>query len=450
MKQKVVILGAGESGTGAAILAQAKGHEVFVSDMGAIKPQYQSELAARNIPFEQGKHTTSLIFPCDLIIKSPGIPDKAPLVTEAHSKGVPVIDEIEFAFRHLTGKVIAITGTNGKTTTTLLTHHLLASAGFKVALAGNVGKSLAAQVAAGDHDWYVIEISSFQLDGTDTFRPHIGILTNITPDHLDRYEYRMENYIRSKFRITGNMQAEDHFIFYGDDPILKAETVGRSFTPAVHPVSLVNGNGSIHTDGTVMKFRVAGNEFSVRQQDTSLKGPHNLINTMCAVSAALLAGVSESSIRQSLKTFRNAPHRLESVGRIRGVEFVNDSKATNVDSVVYALGSYDQPLIWIAGGIDKGNDYSIIRDAVAQKVKALICLGKENQKLKEAFAGVVSRISETQDVRELVRMALEQAEAGDVVLLSPACASFDLFRNYEDRGDQFRRAVIELQQETIG
>jgi len=309
---------------------------------------------------------------------------------------------------------------------------------------------VAAQVAAGDHDWYVIEISSFQLDGTDTFRPHIGILTNITPDHLDRYEYRMENYIRSKFRITGNMQAEDHFIFYGDDPILKAETVGRSFTPAVHPVSLVNGNGSIHTDGTVMKFRVAGNEFSVRQQDTSLKGPHNLINTMCAVSAALLAGVSESSIRQSLKTFRNAPHRLESVGRIRGVEFVNDSKATNVDSVVYALGSYDQPLIWIAGGIDKGNDYSIIRDAVAQKVKSLICLGKENGKLKEAFGNVVSSISETQDVRELVRMALEQAEAGDVVLLSPACASFDLFRNYEDRGDQFRRAVIELQQETIG
>ncbi|MFM7193287.1 MAG: UDP-N-acetylmuramoyl-L-alanine--D-glutamate ligase [Bacteroidota bacterium] len=448
MNQRVVILGAGESGTGAAILAKAKGYDVFVSDMAAIKPVYQEALNTHGIAFEQGMHTDAQIFPCDLLIKSPGIPDKAPVVKAAHGKGIPVLDEIEFAFRFLKGKVIAISGTNGKTTTTLLTHHLLATAGFRVALAGNVGKSLAVQVAEGDHDWYVIEISSFQLDGTETFRPDIAILTNITPDHLDRYEYRMENYIRSKFRITGNMRAEDHFIFYGEDPVLKAEVAQRSFVPSVHPVSLLAGHGAIHAAGTEMNFKLAGRQFSVGQQDTSLKGPHNLINTMCAVSAAVLAGVSEDSIRAGLKTFRNAPHRLESVAKIHGVEFVNDSKATNVDSVVYALGSYDQPLVWIAGGIDKGNDYGIIREAVASKVKSLICLGKDNVKLKEAFSGVVSRILETQDVRALVRMALEQAEAGDVVLLSPACASFDLFKNYEDRGDQFRAAVLELQQET--
>ncbi|MFM7327306.1 MAG: UDP-N-acetylmuramoyl-L-alanine--D-glutamate ligase [Bacteroidota bacterium] len=448
MNQRVVILGAGESGTGAAILAKAKGYDVFVSDMAAIKPVYQEALNTHGIAFEQGMHTDAQIFPCDLLIKSPGIPDQAPVVKAAHGKGIPVLDEIEFAFRFLKGKVIAISGTNGKTTTTLLTHHLLATAGFRVALAGNVGKSLAVQVAEGDHDWYVIEISSFQLDGTETFRPDIAILTNITPDHLDRYEYRMENYIRSKFRITGNMRAEDHFIFYGEDPVLKAEVAQRSFVPSVHPVSLLAGHGAIHAAGTEMNFKLAGRQFSVGQQDTSLKGPHNLINTMCAVSAALLAGVSEDSIRAGLKTFRNAPHRLESVAKIHGVEFVNDSKATNVDSVVYALGSYDQPLVWIAGGIDKGNDYGIIREAVASKVKSLICLGKDNVKLKEAFSGVVSRILETQDVRALVRMALEQAEAGDVVLLSPACASFDLFKNYEDRGDQFRAAVLELQQET--
>ena len=448
MKQRVVILGAGESGTGAALLAQAKGWDVFVSDMAVIKPMYQDTLRRHGIAFEAGMHTEAQIFPCDLIIKSPGIPDKAPVVKAAHDNGIPVIDEIEFAFRYLKGKVIAITGTNGKTTTTLLTHHLLATAGYRVALAGNVGKSLAAQVAEGDHDWYVIEISSFQLDGTDTFRPDIAILTNITPDHLDRYEYRMENYIRSKFRITGNMRGEDHFIFYGDDPVLRSEIANRSIVPSAHPVSLMAGQGAIHASGPVMNFQLAGHQFSIRQQDTSLKGPHNLINTMFAVSAAVLAGVSESSIRSGLTSFRNAPHRLESVAKIRGVEFVNDSKATNVDSVVYALGSYDQPLIWIAGGIDKGNDYGIIRDAVASKVKSLICLGKENGKLREAFSGIVSRISETQDVRMLVRMALEHADAGDVVLLSPACASFDLFRNYEDRGDQFRAAVLELQQET--
>ena len=449
MSRKVVILGSGESGTGAAVLAKVKGFDVFVSDMGLIKDAYKEILQSREIPFEESQHTAELIFPCDLIIKSPGIPDKAPMVSQARNAGIPVIDELEFAFRYLTGKVIAITGTNGKTTTTLLTYHLLSSAGFDVALAGNVGRSLAAQVAERNHDWYVIEISSFQLDGTETFRPDIGILTNITPDHLDRYDYRMENYIRSKFRLTANMKASDHFIFYGDDPVLKSETTGRAFIPAVHRVSLADKTCPVHAEGEEMHFGAVASRFTIPQQQTTLKGPHNLINTMCAVTAAQLAGVPEASIRSSLKTFRNAPHRLESVGTINGIEFVNDSKATNVDSVVYALGSYRQPLIWIAGGIDKGNDYGLIRDAVAQKVRALICLGKDNTRLREAFGDVVNRISETQDVRELVRMALAQAEAGDVVLLSPACASFDLFRNYEDRGNRFRDAVQELKAELI-
>jgi len=447
MSKRVTILGAGESGTGAALLARKKGFEVFVSDQGAIKSQYKSTLSEAEIPFEEGIHTLERILGSDILIKSPGIPDKAEVVKQAKAAGIEVIDEIEFAFRYLKGKVIAITGTNGKTTTTLLTYHLLKSAGFSVALAGNVGESLAAKVAEGDHDWYVIEISSFQLDGTKTFHPHIGILTNITPDHLDRYDYRMENYVASKFRLVANMGSADHFIYYGQDPVVSKEVADHRLVPTSHAVSLENQASEIYATGTTMHFELGELTFSILQSETTLKGPHNLLNTMCAVSAALLAGVGEASIRTSLKTFVNAPHRLETVGVIRGVEFVNDSKATNVDSVIYALGSYQQPLVWIAGGIDKGNDYTVIREAVAQKVKALICLGKDNSKLFQFFSPVVPRISETQDVKTLVRMALEQAAAGDVVLLSPACASFDLFKNYEDRGNQFRAAVQELKKE---
>ena len=447
MSKRVTILGAGESGTGAALLARKKGFEVFVSDQGAIKAQYKTMLSEAEIPFEEGFHTIDRILGSDILIKSPGIPDKAEVVKQAKAAGIEVIDEIEFAFRYLKGKVIAITGTNGKTTTTLLTYHLLKSAGFSVALAGNVGESLAAKVAAGDHDWYVVEISSFQLDGIKTFHPHIGILTNITPDHLDRYDYRMDNYVASKFRLVANMGSADHFIFYGQDPVVSKEVVGRRLVPTSHAVGLEKQSSGIYAVGTNMHFELGELTFSIPQSQTTLKGPHNLLNTMCAVSAAVLAGVGEASIRAALKTFVNAPHRLETVGVIRGVEFVNDSKATNVDSVIYALGSYQQPLVWIAGGIDKGNDYSVIREAVAQKVKALICLGKDNSKLFQFFSPVVPRISETQDVKTLVRMALEQAAAGDVVLLSPACASFDLFKNYEDRGNQFRAAVQELKKE---
>ncbi len=449
MRERVVILGAGESGTGAAILANAKGYDVFVSDQGSIKEHYKKELIEHTIGFEEGKHSEEQIVNASLVIKSPGIPEKAEILKKIRAMSIPVIDEIEFGFRFIKGKVIAITGTNGKTTTTLLTYHLLKSAGYRVALAGNVGESLARKVAKENHDWYVIEISSFQLDGTNTFQPHIGILLNITPDHLDRYEYQMQNYINSKFRLVQSMKQENHFIYYGDDAILKTEVQKRALVPNTIVVSLKEeSNTTAHFDGGQMSFSIGKESFKISQSDTTLKGPHNLINTMSAVSAAKLAGVSVDSIREGLKTFRNAPHRLESVATINSVEFVNDSKATNVDSVMYGLGSYKGPLVWIAGGIDKGNDYKLIEGQVREKVRVLICLGKDNDKLKKAFSGLVKEIYETQSVKELAQLALKVSRAGDVVLLSPACASFDLFKNYEDRGNQFREAVLELKQVT--
>ena len=330
----------------------------------------------------------------------------------------------------------------------MLTYHLLLSAGFKVALAGNVGESLARKVAKENHDWYVIEISSFQLDGTKTFRPHVGILLNITPDHLDRYEYQMQNYINSKFRLVQAMQANDYFIYYTDDVVVKNEVDKKSIRGKPIEISLKSTSASpAHFDGTKMSFSFGNQFFQIAQSETTLKGPHNLINTMAAVSAAHIAGVSVETIKQALKTFVNAPHRLESVATINGVEFVNDSKATNVDSVVYGLGSYKGPLVWIAGGIDKGNDYKLIEDQVKEKVRVLICLGKDNEKLKKAFVEVVNEIYETQSVKELVQLALKVSKPGDVVLLSPACASFDLFRNYEDRGTQFRNEVLALKRE---
>ena len=450
MSEKVVILGAGESGTGAALLAKARGFDVFVSDRGSIKDRYRQELVQEGIAFEEGVHTEEKVLGATLIVKSPGIPDNGPLMREAAARSIPVIDEIEFAFRYTQARIIAITGTNGKTTTTLLTHHLLKENGFDVALAGNVGFSMARQVAQKDHAWYVLEVSSYQLDGMEAFKPEIGILLNITPDHLDRYDYNMQNYVNAKFQLIGNMTRQERFIWFADDPVIATEMKTRTVVPHQIPVSLSSQRGTpVYYDGTQMVFRLK-EEFTIRQQDTTLKGPHNLVNTMAAVTASCEAGVPVEGIRSALKTFVNAPHRLESVGVVKGVEFVNDSKATNVDSVVYALGSFEKPIVWIAGGIDKGNDYNLIREAVQKKVKALICLGKDNMKLKQAFSGVVPVLRETQDVRQLVRMALEEATSGDVVLLSPACASFDLFRNYEDRGDQFREAVHALQSELEG
>lgn len=452
MKERVVILGAGESGTGAALLAKAKGMEVFVSDQAPIKDKYKAELSSHGIDFEEGQHTESKIVNASLIIKSPGIPDKAPIIKAVKSAHINIIDEIEFAYRYIgPAKVVAITGTNGKTTTTLLTYHLMKSAGLNVALAGNVGFSMARQVAEKSFDWFVLELSSFQLDGTDTFKPDVAVLLNITPDHLDRYEYNMQNYVNSKFLIVENMEPQQHFIYYEEDPVIANELKTRAIVPKKISVSLKNDSqGGVKYDGSKMSFNLTGQTFKIGQDETTLKGPHNLINTMSAVSAAVLAGVSVEKIKEGLKTFKNAPHRLEPVGVIKGVEFINDSKATNVDSVVYALGSYNQPLVWIAGGVDKGNDYNLIKDEVKKKVKTLICLGKDNDKLKKAFGGVVPQVMETQSVKELVKMALGAAQKGDIVLLSPACASFDLFKNYEDRGNQFREAVSQLKKEIEG
>jgi UDP-N-acetylmuramoylalanine--D-glutamate ligase len=452
MREKLVILGAGESGTGAALLAKAKGYDVFVSDQGPIKEKYKTELQNNGIAFEEGKHTEQTILTADLIIKSPGIPEKTEIIKKVKSAHIAIIDEIEFASRYIGDrKVIAITGTNGKTTTTLLTYHLMKSAGMDVALGGNVGFSMARQVAEKLNDWYVLEMSSFQLDGTETFKPDVAILLNITPDHLDRYEYNLQNYINSKFQIIENMEPQHQFIYYADDAVIANDLKSRPVVPARVEVSLKNESlAPVKFDGQKMTFNIKGNLFSIAQSETTLNGPHNLINTMSAVSAVFFAGVSEAKIREGLKTFKNAPHRLEPVGVIKGVEFINDSKATNVDSVVYALGSYDKPLVWIAGGVDKGNDYNLIMADVKKKVKTLICLGKENEKLKKAFGGVVPQIEETQSVKELVRIALKAAKEGDIVLLSPACASFDLFKNYEDRGNQFRDAVAELKKEIEG
>ena len=447
MKDRIAILGAGESGTGAALLAKVKGFDVFVSDQNTIKDKYRDDLVRNKIEFEEGKHSEEKILNAKLVIKSPGIPEKAEIIKMIKAKGIEVIDEIEFGFRYIQGKVIAITGTNGKTTTTLLTYHLMKTAGFSVALAGNVGESLARKVANGNADWYVLEISSFQLDGVTSFKPEIGVLLNITPDHLDRYDYTLQNYVNSKFRLIQNMDSASHFIYYADDTVIAKEISSRKIASHQLPVSLKTTiKAPVHYDGVAMNFSLK-EHFTIAQKDTTLKGSHNLINTMAAVSAVYLAGAKLKSIREGLKTFKNAPHRLELIATINGVDFINDSKATNVDSVVYGLGSYTQPLIWIAGGIDKGNDYTMIQDQVKQKVKALICLGKDNEKLKKFFTDMIPVVRETQSVHELVRMALQEAQKGDVVLLSPACASFDLFKNYEDRGDQFRKAVLELKKE---
>lgn len=446
---RIVIIGAGESGTGAALLAKAKGYDVFLSENRNIRESFKAEMQQAKIDFEEGVHSLDKILNADLVIKSPGVPDKEDVIQQIKKKGIEIIDEIEFGFRFLKGKVIAISGTNGKTTTTLLTYHLLKDAGLDVALAGNVGESLARKLVTRDYDWYVIEVSSYQLDGTTTFKPDIAVLLNITPDHLDRYDYKFELYIDSKFRLLANMEPNDQFIYYKDDAVLEREMAIRKISPAINTVSLTGDNVSqAYFDGVEMNFRIGRTSFSIKQEETSLKGPHNLINTMAAVSAACFAGIDVKKIKESLKTFRNAPHRLESVAKINNVEFINDSKATNVDSVIYALGSYSNALIWIAGGVDKGNDYDLIKEQVRKKVKTLICLGVDNSKLKNYFSGIVPTILETQSVKELVRMALKNADEGDVVLLSPACASFDLFKNYIDRGDQFKEAVLKLKVET--
>ena len=450
MRRKVTILGAGESGTGAAILARAKGYDVFVSDLNVINDKYKEDLVRNRIDFEEGRHSESRILNAEVVVKSPGIPDKSPVVSKVRAEGIPMIDEIEFAYPFIDGNIIAITGTNGKTTTTLLTYHLMKSAGFSVTAAGNVGESLARKVANGRHDWYVVEVSSFQLDGTIKFRPAIGVLLNITPDHLDRYGNDIQKYVDSKFKLVANMTGEDHFLYFSDDRLIAKEISKRKFVPQRLRISLRPGSiARVYFDGEKMNFDL-NEKFSFAQVDTTLRGRHNLVNTMAAVSVTHLAGGLLKYIGKGLKTFKNAPHRMESVATINDVEFINDSKATNVDSVSYALESFYQPVIWIAGGIDKGNDYSQIAKLVNAKVKTLICLGKDNAKLMSAFAGAVDSIAETQDVIQVVEMAMKASSPGDVVLLSPACASFDLFKNYEDRGNQFKKAVMDKVNEIRG
>ncbi len=428
---KIAILGGGESGTGAALLAKHLGHEVFLSDGGILKENYKAELLDKGIPNEEGKHTWTSIFEADEIIKSPGIPDDLPPLLDFRRQGKKVISEIEFAGRHTAATIIGITGSNGKTTTTRLTYHLLKTGGINAAIGGNVGLSFARNIIENKYDYYVLELSSFQLDGIVTFRPHIAILLNITPDHLDRYEYKMENYVRSKFRIAMNQHSEDLLITNADNSEIQNYLKSNELVPRMIEVQS-------HFDST-KKLVVTGSEYDMT--GCILKGPHNFFNASCAIHAAKAVGVSDEAIQEGLNTFINDPHRLEFVAEINGVEYINDSKATNVDSVFYALKAMEKPVVWIAGGTDKGNDYSPIEDLVRQKVKALICLGVDNEKLLGVFSPILKNIEEARSAKEAVERASIYAESGDVVLLSPACASFDLFKNYMDRGDQFKAAI---------
>lgn len=445
MKNKTVILGGGESGMGAAILAQKKGYSVFLSDLGKIKEKYKQVLSNYTIDFEEGKHTGAKILDADLVVKSPGIPDTAPLIVELEQKGIPVISEIEFAGRYNLAKTICITGSNGKTTTTLLLYHILQNAGLNVGLAGNVGKSFAWQVAEEKHDVYVIELSSFQLDGMYDFKADVAVLMNITPDHLDRYGYQMQNYIDSKFRIIQNQTKQDRFIFCNDDEIIKNEINKRNIEPVKLPFSLLEPSESgagISNDRVIIN--VNQNQFSMSILELSLAGKHNTYNSMAAGIASMLFEIRDEQLRESLSNFTGVEHRLERFLKVHGIDFVNDSKATNVNSTWYALESVYKPIVWIAGGVDKGNDYGMLQNLVREKVKAIVCLGKNNAKLYEAFGGTVKNMVDAGSMEEAVKSAYYLARNGDTVLLSPACASFDLFENYEDRGDQFKQYVRNL------
>ena len=442
---ELVVLGAQESGVGAALLAKKLGIPVFVSDAGLIPGSFSDRLDEAGIPYEQGGHTVNRILAADEVVKSPGIPETASVVKALHTKGVPVIAEVEFAARHVHVPIIGITGSNGKTTTTLLVHHILRKAGYNAGLAGNVGTSFAGLVAKERHDILVLELSSFQLDGTRTFKPHIAVLTNITPDHLDRYDNRMENYVDSKFRITMNQGPQDHFIYCADDPQTRAGLKRHTVHARQWPFSirthmeqggfLLNDHIHVHTNQT---------SFTMSILELALQGKHNVYNSLAASIAARVLDVRSDVVRDALADFRNVEHRLERVGLVNGVEFINDSKATNVNSTWFALECMEKPVIWVMGGVDKGNDYSELRDLVRRKVKAIICLGKDNAKIHQAFGDIVADITDTDSAEKAVNKGYELSESGDLVLLSPACASFDLFENYEDRGRKFKAAVRAL------
>lgn len=441
--KRLVVLGGGESGVGAALLGKKSGYRVFLSDRGKLADKYRQILQSEQLNFEEGQHTEELVLKADLVVKSPGIPETAPLVIELKKRGVEVISEIEFAGRHSDAKMICITGSNGKTTTTLLTHHILSQAGIDAGLAGNVGNSLAAQVAEEAHPLYVVELSSFQLDDMFRFRADTGVITNITPDHLDRYDHKFENYIAAKFRILNNMRPEDFFI-YGAD----CETVQHWMkTLRVIPESAAftyggrTNNTGAWMEGDTVVTAVNGREFRIAKGEISIQGRHNVYNAMAAILICLRLGLTDEQISAGLRSFPQVEHRLETVVVREGVTYINDSKATNVDSAWYALDSMTAPVVWIAGGTDKGNDYRVLFDLARQKVKALICMGADNRKLVENFTGICPVVVDTHSLAEAVEAVRQYAKPGDAVLLSPCCASFDLFKNYEDRGRLFKEAV---------
>ena len=443
---RLVVLGGGESGVGTAILGKQKGYDVFVSDFGKIKESYKEVLIKNGIDWEDEKHTESLILNADVVMKSPGIPEKAPIVKKLVEKGIPVISEIEFAAPFTKAITIGITGSNGKTTTTMLTYHLLQSAGLNVGLAGNIGKSFAEQVAEDKYDSYVLELSSFQLDGIINYKPHIAIITNISPDHLDRYDYKYENYIDSKFRITMNQTEEDYLIYDADDEAIEHWLSTHKVKAKLIPFSLTKtfNEGAYINNNSKMEIKISQDEFTMDTEYIALEGKHNMKNAMAATSVAKLMQIRKATIRESLSNFQGVEHRLEKVLKIQNVQYINDSKATNVNASFFALDSMNTPTVWIVGGVDKGNDYNELMSLVREKVKAIICLGVDNKKIIDVFGNVVDIMVEVDNMNDAVKMAQRLTEKGDSVLLSPACASFDLFESYEDRGNQFKQAVKHL------
>ena len=443
--KRLVILGGGESGVGTAILGQQKGYDVFVSDFGKIKNNYKEVLTNNGIQWEEETHTEEKILNADVVMKSPGIPDKADIVKKLKALHIPVISEIEFAAPFTKAKTIGITGSNGKTTTTMLTYHLLKSAGLNVGLGGNIGKSFAWQVAEDKYDYYVLELSSFQLDGIVNYRPDIAILTNISPDHLDRYDYKYEKYIDSKFRITMNQTEEDFFIYDADDEAIENWFKQNKTNAQLIPFSLTKTfKKGAYLNDNKMEVNINEEEFIMETEYIALEGKHNMKNAMAATSVAKLMQIRKETIRESLSNFQGVEHRLEKVLKIQNVQYINDSKATNVNATFFALDSMNAPTVWIVGGVDKGNDYSELMSLVHEKVKAIICLGVDNKKIIDAFGNVVDVMIEVDSMSDAVKMSQRLAEKGDNVLLSPACASFDLFENYEDRGKQFKNAVQNL------
>ena len=443
---RLVILGGGESGVGTAILGKKKGYDVFVSDFGKIKENYKEVLTINKIAWEDEKHTEELILNADVVMKSPGIPEKSPIVKKLLEKKIPVISEIEFAAPFTTATTIGITGSNGKTTTTLLTYHLLKQGGLNVGLAGNIGKSFAWQVAENKHDCYVLELSSFQLDGIINYKPDIAVLLNISPDHLDRYNYDYNLYIDSKFRITMNQNEDDYFIYDEDDEAIANWLANHKIKANKLPFSLTKkiDEGASITENNEININLNEENFIMPINKLALEGKHNVKNTMAATTVAQLMNIRKATIRESLTNFQGAEHRLEKVLKINNVQYINDSKATNVNATFFALDSMNTPTVWIVGGVDKGNDYDEIMSLVREKVKGIICLGVDNKKLADKFEGIVDMFVETTSMSEAVKIANKMAEKGDTVLLSPACASFDLFENYEDRGRQFKQAVQNL------